>query len=310
MELRFVGVDVAKDRLEVHVLPVAQAFSVSNDESGLAELVSRLQTATPTAIVLEATGGYEVSAAVALAAAQLPVSVVNPRQVRAFARATGQLAKTDAIDARVLASFAQSIRPAARALPDEDTRQLGELVARRRQLVEMLGAESNRRRMVRTAVVRQRLDAHIKWLQQAIRELDTELRDAIRASAVWREHDDLLQSVPGVGPSTSATLLAELPELGQLDRRKIAALAGLAPLNRDSGSLRGRRMIGGGRPVVRRALYMAAVAAIQFNPIIGRFYRRLREGGRPAKLALTAVMRKLLTILNAIVRDRRPWQPA
>lgn len=306
----FVGIDVAKDRLDIHVHPSGERLSVATDEAGLAALVSRLQALAPALIALEATGGYEIDAAVALASAGLPVAVVNPRQIRDFARAHGQLAKTDTLDARIIALFADAVRPAPRPLADAQRQQLGELVTRRRQLLDMLGAEMNRRRLVRDRRVRQRVDAHIAWLEQALQELEHDLRDTIRSSPVWRETDDLLRSVPGVGPVTAYTLIADLPELGHLGRRQIAALVGVAPLNRDSGLLRGRRMIAGGRPAVRRTLYMAALPATRCNPVIARFYRRLVEAGRPPKLALTAAMRKLLTILNAMLRDRRPWQPA
>lgn len=310
MEPLFVGIDVAKRTLDVHVRPTGEAFSVPYDDAGLAQLLTRLRDLRPALIVLEATGGYELTVAALLASDGLPVAVVNPRQIRALARATGCLAKTDAIDARVIAFFAETIRPLAQPLPDDQARRLGELVARRRQLVEMLGAETNRRSHIRDSRVRARLDRHIAWLQQELRDLETELHDTIRSSPVWRETDDLLRSVPGIGPATSAVLIAELPELGHLDRRQIAALAGLAPINRDSGLFRGRRTIGGGRPTIRRALYMATVVAVRRNVVIADFYERLRRGGRPVKVALTAAMRKLLTILNAMLRDRRSWQPA
>ena len=308
-KVAIVGIDVAKDRLEVHVHPTEETFSVSHDESGLATLSGRLHALRPTLVVLEATGGYEVSVAVALAHAQLPLAVVNPRQVRDFARSTGQLAKTDTLDARAIARFAAAVRPAVRPLADEHARALGELVTRRRQLVEMLGAESNRRRLVKARSVQRRIAAHITWLERALQDLETELRETIRSSPVWRETEDLLRSAPGIGPVNACTLIADLPELGRLTRRKIAALVGVAPFNRDSGTLRGRRMIRGGRADVRRALYMATVTAVRRNPALAAFYERLRVG-RPAKVALTAAMRKLLTILNAMLRDRRPWQPA
>jgi transposase len=236
--------------------------------------------------------------------------VVNPRQIRDFARATGHLAKTDALDARVIALFAEAVRPPARPLPDAQAQALGELVARRRQLVDMLGAEANRRRLVRDPQLQRRIAAHIRWLERALEDLETDLHDTIRASPVWRETEDLLRSVPGIGPITAFTLIADLPELGRLTRRKIAALVGVAPFNRDSGTLRGRRMVTGGRAPVRRVLYMATVTATRRNPAIAAFYQRLRAAGRPAKVALTAAMRKLLTILNAILRDHRSWQPA
>jgi len=310
MEPLFVGIDVAKNELAVHIHPSAEAFRVTYDEAGLSQLVARLRQLTPTLIVCEATGGYEITLAVALASAGLPLAVVNPRQVRDLARALGQLAKTDTVDAHTIALFAEKVRPAAQPLADETARRLGELVTRHRQLLEILAGESNRRPLVRDRAVRQRLDAHITWLRREIGDLETDLSTTIRGSAVWRETDDLLRSVPGIGPITSASLIADLPELGQLGRRQIAALAGLAPINRDSGQWRGRRCIGGGRRVVRSALYMATVVAVRYNPVVAAFYARLRAAGRPSKVALTAAMRKLLTILNAMLRDRRAWQPA
>jgi transposase len=310
MERIVVGIDVAKQRLDVHVRPQGEAFSVAADEAGLLALVERVKGLEPTLVVLEATGGYEVPVAAALGSAGLPVAVVNPRQVRDYARATGQLAKTDALDARIIAQFGEAVQPAARPLPDEQARVLGELVARRRQLVEMLAAESNRHRQVRERRVRERIAAHIEWLRRALRELEHDLQDTIRTTPLWRERENLLTSVPGIGDVTAHTLIADLPELGQLDRRRIAALVGVAPLNRDSGSFRGRRIISGGRASVRSVLYMAAVTAIRCNPVIAALYQRLIAAGRPGKVALVAAMRKLLVILNAILRDGRPWQPA
>jgi len=310
MEPLFVGIDVAKDELAIHIHPTAEAFGVPYDEAGLARLLARLHELAPMLIVCEATGGYEIPLAAALASAGLPLAIVNPRQVRDLARALGQLAKTDTVDAKLIALFAEKVRPPAQPLADETARRLGELVTRRRQLLEILAGESNRRPLVRDRTVRRRLDAHIAWLRREIRDLETDLGSTIRGSAAWRETDDLLRSVPGVGPITSASLIAELPELGQLGRRQIAALAGLAPINRDSGQWRGRRCIGGGRRVVRSALYMATVVAVRYNPVLAAFYARLRAAGRPSKVALTASMRKLLTILNAMLRDRRSWQPA
>ena len=305
----YVGIDVAKDHLDLHVRPTGETGRLSYDESGVTALVERLVPLAPTLVVLEATGGYEVTVAAALATAGLAVAVVNPRQIRAYARATGQLAKTDALDARAIALFAEAVHPPARALPDEQARALGELVTRRRQLVEMLGAESNRRRLVRDRQLQRRIAAHVTWLERAIQDVERNLREMIRTTPIWREAEDLLRSVPGIGPVTAFTLLADLPELGRLSRRQIAALVGVAPFNRDSGTLRGRRMIAGGRGAVRRVLYMATVTAVTRNPALAVFYQRLRVG-RPAKVALTAAMRKLLTILNAILRDHRPWQPA
>lgn len=307
---RFVGIDVSKDHLDVHVRPTGDSFRVRYDDAGLVTLVEHLRPLAPAVLVLEATGGYEVPVAATLASAALPVAVVNPRQIRDFARATGQLAKTDTLDARIIALFAEAVRPAARPVPNEQADALGELIARRRQLVDMLGAEHNRRRLLRDRRLQRHLDAHIAWLEEALRRLDQDLTTLVRSTPVWRETDDLLRSVPGIGPVTACTLIADLPELGRLDRRRIAALAGLAPMARDSGAFRGRRMIMGGRPHIRRVLYMATLTAIKHNPAIRAFHRRLVAAGRPGKVALTAAMRKLLTILNAMLRDRRPWQPA
>jgi transposase len=301
---------VSQAQLEVHVRPTAESWCVAADEVGIGALVERLRALGATLIVLEATGGYETLVAVALAEAALPLAIVNPRQIRDFARATGQLAKTDALDARNIAAFAEAVRPPVRPVPDEQARTLGELVARRRQLVEMLGAELNRRRATRQPALRKQLDRHVAWLQEALARLDQDLQRLIRTTPVWRETEDLLRSVPGVGNVTACTLIAELPELGVLNRRAIAALVGVAPFARDSGTLRGRRMIIGGRAAVRRTLYMATLTAIRRNPVITAFYGRLRGTGHPPKVALTAAMRKLLVMLNAILRDRRPWQPA
>ena len=306
----FVGIDVAKDHLDVHIRPTDEAFRVSHDDAGFAVLLARLRAAAPILVVLEASGGYEVTVAAALASASLPLAVVNPRQVRDYARALGQLAKTDRLDARVLARFAETVRPAARPVPDAQAQALGELIARRRQLVDMLVAEQNRRRLLRDRRLQRHVDAHIAWLEEALRRLDHDLTTLVRSTPVWREADDLLRSVPGIGPVTASTLIADLPELGRLDRRRIAALVGLAPFARDSGAFRGRRMIAGGRAPIRRVLYMATLSAIKCNPAIRAFHHRLVTAGRPGKVAITAAMRKLLTILNAMLRDRRPWQPA
>jgi transposase len=306
----FVGIDVAKDRLDVHVRPSEETFSSGNDDPSIRELVTRLQGLAPTLIVLEATGGYEVPVAAALAGAGLPVAVVNPRQIRDFARATGQLAKTDRLDAAATARFAEAIRPPARPLADAAAQALRELVARRRQLRDMLQAETNRQGQARDRRLQQRIGAHVKWLTHALAEVERDLDATIRHSPVWRAQDDLLRSVPGVGDVTAYTLIADVPELGTLTRRQIAALIGVAPISRDSGTLRGRRMIGGGRPPVRKVVYMAALVAVRFNPVIAAFYARLTAAGRPKKVALVAAMRKLLTILNAMTRDQRRWQPA
>jgi transposase len=303
----YVGIDVAKDRLDVAQRPGTEAWWVTNDDRSIADLVARLGALRPTLVVLEATGGIELPVVGALAAAGVPVVVVNPRQVREFARVTGRLAKTDAIDAQVLARFAEAVRPALRPLPDASTHQLGGLVARRRQVIEMLTAEKNRLRTAAPAV-RDHINEHILWLERSLSDLDSELGQVIHSSDIWRAQDNLLQSTPGVGPVLSTTLLAHLPELGSLNRKEIAALVGVAPLNRDSGTLRGRRTVWGGRSDVRTALYMAALAATRFNPVIRAFYQRLESAGKPKKVALTACMRKLLTILNAMMRHQTRWQ--
>ena len=309
MEHTFVGADIAKDQVDVHIRPTDERVQFSRDEAGLAGLVARLQQLGPRLVVLEATGGYEIPVAAALASAGVPVAVVNPRQIRDFARATGQLAKTDALDARIMAQFAEVVQPAVRPLPTAAAQALGDLVARRRQLIEMLGAERNRHQQARDPHLQRRIATHVRWLTKALAELDTTLADTIRSSPIWRARDNLLQSVPGVGDVTAYTLLADLPDLGRLDRRTIAALVGVAPMNRDSGHWRGRRTIAGGRPAVRSVLYMATLTAVRFNPVIAHFSQRLTAAGGPKKVALTAAMRKLLTILNAMLRDQRPWQP-
>ena len=302
-----VGIDVAKDRLDVAQRPGAEAWWVTNDERGIADLVARLRALRPTLVVLEATGGIELHVVGALAAARLAVVVVNPRQTREFAKATGRLAKTDAIDAQVLAQFAEAVRPALRPLPDAATQQLSSVVTRRRQVIEMLTAEKNRLRTAAPAV-RGHIKEHIRWLESSLADLDSELEQAIHSSEVWRAQDNLLQSTPGVGPVLSTTLLAELPELGTLNRKEIAALVGVAPLNRDSGTLRGRRAVWGGRSQVKATLYTAALVAARHNPVIRAFYDRLVAAGKPKKVALTACMRKLLTVLNAMIQHHSPWQ--
>ena len=310
MEQIYVGIDVAKDRLDVHVLPSGEAFAVARDGEGLAALVERLAASRPALIVLEATGGFETVVAAALGAAHLPLAVVNPRQIRDFARALGRLAKTDALDAQAIALFAERIHPEPRPLPDAAAQALAELVMRRRQIVEMMTAERNRRHRLASKRMRKSVDRLLAALQKELSTLEADLDDAIRGTPAWREAEDLLTSVPGVGDKLARTLIADLPELGQLDRKQIAALVGVAPLNRDSGTFRGKRTTWGGRAKVRAALYMAALVAAHHNPILASFYRRLLAAGKAKKLALTAVMRKLLTILNAILRDKTPWQPA
>lgn len=303
----YVGIDVAKEQLDVACRPTDARWTMPHTAGGIARLVRRLGRLHPTLVVLEATGGLELSVASELAA--VPVAVINPRQARHFAKATGRLAKTDALDAAVLAQFAEAVQPAPRPLPDEATRRLGDLVTRRRQLVAMLTAEQNRRSRAAPALQGE-IQGHMDWLEQRVAALDRELSQQIRRSPIWREQDDLLQSMPGVGPILSRTLLAELPELGTLNRRAIAALVGVAPLNRDSGTWRGKRRIGGGRGHVRAVLYMAAVTAARCNASIRAFYQRLRATGKTVKVALTACMRKVLTILNAIIKHRVPWDGA
>jgi transposase len=306
----FVGIDVSKDRLDVHLRPSGQAFAIARDSKALEQLVSDLRGLAPALIVLEATGGFELTVAAALAAAGLPLAVINPRQIRDFARATGRLAKTDALDAQIIALFAERIRPEPRPLADADSQTLAELVARRRQVIEMIGMESNRLHQARDLRVQRTIKATLKTLEAQLAQLDREINDAVKGSPAWRAADDLLTSVPGVGTITSFTLIADLPELGQLDRRRIAALVGVAPINRDSGQMRGRRTIAGGRTDVRNALYMAALSAIRWNPVISKHYQSLVERGRPKKVALVACMRRLLGILNAIIRTKTPWQSA
>jgi transposase len=306
----FVGIDVAKDRLDVHIRPGGEVFAVTRDGNGLAMLVARLQTLAPALVALEATGGYETVVASALGAAQLPLAVVNPRQIGDFARATGKLAKTDRIDAAAIAHFAEAVRPAARPIANVEAQALGELVARRRQVIEMIIAERHRRRMASQRRVIRAIERHLALLQAELSDLESDIDSAIRKSPAWQADADLLASVPGVGKATLRTLIAELPELGHLNRRKIAALVGVAPINRDSGTLRGRRTIAGGRPAVRTALYMAALVASRANPVIAPHYTKLRTAGKTGKQALVACMRRLIVILNAILRDRKPWQPA
>ena len=301
----FVGIDVSKAQLDLALRPEGQ-FSVPNDEAGFAQVLERLRAVPPTLVVLEATGGLEIPLTGVLAAAGVPVVVVNPRQVRDFAKATGRLAKTDALDAQTLAHFAEVIRPELRPLPDEQTQALAAILARRRQLVEMLTAEKNRLASART-LVRKSLRTHIAWLERALHHTDTDLAQAIRESPVWREKEALLRSTPGVGPVMTTTLLANLPELGTLTGKQIAALVGVAPFNRDSGTMRGKRTVWGGRAQVRTVLYMGALVAARFNPVIRAFYQRLCAAGKAKKVVLTACMRKLLIILNAMLKHRTPW---
>jgi transposase len=304
----FIGIDVAKRELEIVERPSGARSTVANNESGIAGLVERLRGTAVALIVIEPTGGYEMPLVAALSSAGLPVVVVNARQVRDFARAVGKLAKTDAIDAAVLAHFAEAVKPELRTLPDELTQTLHDWVARRRQLLEMIGAEEQRLALARRPI-RPQIQTHVEWLRSQVRDVDDELRTAIHNSPVWREQEDLLRTVPGVGPVLASTLLAELPELGRLNRRQIAALVGVAPVNRDSGQHRGTRHSWGGRAAVRTVLYMAAVSASRCNPVIRPFFERLCAAGKPKKVVLTACMRKLLTILNAMMSRRTRWQP-
>jgi transposase len=306
MTYKAVGVDVAKDAVDVCVDGQSAGRMLQTPE-GIDALVRQLQEEAPTVVVMEATGGLELPLAGALSAAGIEVAIVNPRQVRDFAKATGQLAKTDRIDAQVLWAFAVAIRPPARPLKDEDTQALTDLVTRRSQLLQMLMAEKLRLGSARGNVVRKDLRQHIEWLQNRLKASDIGLRQAIESSPIWRVQDDLLQSVPGVGPATTAQLLASLPELGQLNRKQVAALVGVAPYNRDSGAFKGKRSIWGGRSAVRNTLYMATLVATRHNAVIRHFYERLRKAGKPAKVAIVACMRKLLTILNAMVKHQTPW---
>ena len=304
--LSFVGIDVSKERLDVAVRPSGGCDSFRNDELGIKALVNRLTEIHPALVVLEATGGIERQLTRALASAELPIVVINPRQVRDFAKASGQLAKTDIIDAIVLARFAEAIRPAVRPLPDDTLLELRALISRRRQLTEMIVAERNRLSQASKSVKR-RIEAHIRWLQAELGRADKDLDQSIRQSPIWKENENLLRSVPGIGPVVSRTLLAELPELGKLNRKQIAALVGIAPLNRDSGTLRGHRTVWGGRATIRATLYMAALVASRRNAVIRAFYQRLRNAGKAPKVALVACMRKLLTILNSMIKHKTSW---
>ena len=305
----FVGIDVSKSHLDVHVRPTGQAFRVPNTDDGIATLLATVSPLAPAKVVAEATGQLEAPLAAACALAGLPLALVNPRQVRRFAEALNLLAKTDRLDAGVLAHFADAVAPPVRPLPDADTHQLQAIVGRRRQLIDMRTMEVNRLDTAAAAVAKG-IREHVAWLDRRIARVDDELAAAIAASPVWRARDDLLRQVPGIGPATSRVLIADLPELGTLCGKRIAALVGVAPVAHDSGRQRGKRHIAGGRAGVRSALYMACLSAIRFNPVLRVFYRRLRQAGKTGKVALVAAMRKLLVILNAMVRDHRPWTPA
>ena len=309
MDARFVGIDVSKDKLDVHIRPGGEKFVVSRDADGLDELIKRLKPVHAVAIGVEATGGFEQVVAAAVAGAGLPVVIVNPAQVRDFARALGQRAKTDPIDAGVIAHFIEATRPEVRPLRDEQTRLLAELVTRRRQIIQMLVAERQRQQHPLNRAMKKSLARLILALEKELNALDAGIDDALRGCEAWKEKQDLMKSVPGVGDITARTLLAEMPELGTLDRRKIAALAGLAPYTQSSGKWKGKSFIVGGRSSVRSVLYMAAMTAIRANPLLKDFYQELLVRGKAKRAALIAVARKLLTILNAIIRDKKPWTP-
>jgi transposase len=304
----FVGIDVSSKFLDVDTLPVSCRFSKPNTEDGIASLVSHLKPLNPQIVLLEATGGYEIPVAYALYEAGLPVVVMNPKNLRHFAKALGRLAKTDKLDAQVLALYAQTLQPQVRPLKEREQLELANLMTRRRQLQGMIGMERNRRRTC-TPKVRVNIDRSLAHLEQLLKDLDQEIHDAIRRTPLWQENSEILQSFGGIGPKVSASLIANMPELGTLPRTKATALAGLAPMNRDSGQYRGQRKIQGGRPAVRQALYMAALVASQHNPVIKEFYQRLRLAGKPAKSALTACMHKILVILNAMLKNRTYWNP-
>ena len=304
----YIGIDVSKATLDVASLPDGESWAVPNDDHGLAELAPRLVALAPALVVLEATGGFELLAAITLAKVGLPIAVVNPRQVRDFAKAMGRLAKTDALDAGILAAFAERVRPEARPLPDDAALLLESLLTRRRQIVDMVTAETNRLGFARGPVKRD-ISQHIRWLEKRLNDVDGDLQDAVTASPLYHAKAALLRSVPGVGQVTTLTLLATLPELGQLTRHQIAALVGVAPMNRDSGTMRGKRRVWGGRAPVRAVLYMATLVGLKHNPVLRAFYERLRAAGKPFKVAATACMRKLLTILNAMLHQNRRWDP-
>lgn len=310
MDAIYVGIDVSKDRLDVHVLPSGQAFVVRRDGKGLNELVEQLGNVRPQLIAVEATGGFETIVAAAIAGAHLPLAVVNPAQVRHFAQAVGKRAKTDPIDAAVIARFAEAVKPEPRELPDEAARLLSELVGRRAQVIEMLVAERQRERRASAVRVRKSLARHIAALEKELPEIDRDIDTMVRGSPVWREKEDLLISFPGVAHTIARSVLAQLPELGRLTRRQIASLVGLAPFTRQSGQWKGKSMIAGGRPLARGAIFMAAFSAIRCNPVLRQFYQRLLSRGKPKMVALIAVARKVLVVLNAILRDKNPWQPA
>jgi len=303
----FIGIDIAKDKIDISILPSGECWTAGITPTALSETIDRLTALKPTNIVMEATGGYETRFAASLATAGLPVAIVNPRQIRDFARALGILAKTDAIDAQVIALFAEKVQPECRPLPTDDERTLKELIVRRHQLVDMRTSESNRRQQIVSQQVYESITTLIESINHQIDDIEREIDNRIKTSPVWRAKDNLLQSVPGIGKTTASMLIVALPELGTLNRRQIASLVGLAPMNRDSGMFRGRRMITGGRASIRAGLYMPILSAVRCNPKIKPFYDRLIAAGKLEKVALTACMRKLLTMLNAIVRENQPW---
>lgn len=307
-EAVFVGVDVSGSWLDIAVIPLDKKLRFSNNEAGIKKLTETLEGLGPELVVMESTGGLEMPLAGALGVAKLPVSIVNPRQIRDFARAIGKLAKTDAIDAQVIARFADRVRPEPRPLPSGAAQELSEMLARRQQVLEILGAEKNRLKRAGTLKVKARIQTHISFLEEELSGIDKELKEAIEESPLWREKDDLLRGVPGIGPVASMTILSELPELGELTGKQLAALAGVAPINRDSGFFRGKRRIGGGRAKVRRALYMGALVATKHNPVISAFYQRLLAAGKPKKVAIVACMHKLIIILNAMLKHGNAWQ--
>ena len=305
---RFVGIDISKDHLDLHVRPDDRHQGFSYDNDGLARLLEMIKELRPQLIVMEATGGYEQRVVAVLAAQQLPVAVINARRVREFAKATGQLAKTDRLDAAVLSDFAEKLRPSVTALPDESREQLKALLARRRQIVEMITAENNRQ-LTAPKTIQREIRAHIDWLKKRLKKVDDDLGHSIKASPIWKAKDDILQSIPGIGPTASRTMLGILPELGTLNRRTIAALVGVAPMNQDSGKWRGRRRVQGGRTMVRNTLFMCTLVAVKHNPVIHVLYQRLLSAGKPKMVAITACMRKLLIILNAMLKTNSHWSP-
>ena len=309
MNTIFVGIDVSKDKFDVHIRPIDQTQTFPYDETGLADVIEALKQVQPQVIVIEATGGYERRLVAALLTNQLPVAVINPQRVRHFAKATGQLAKSDSIDAAVLSLFAQMLQPQPRPLPDDFTEELRDLLARRRQIIDMIVAEKNRLETARQPI-RGQIVQHIKWLEKRLLSIDKDLNQRIQSSPTWKAKDDLLQSVPSIGPVGSSSLLIQVPELGDLHRRQIAALVGVAPMNQDSGRFHGRRSVQGGRASVRSTLYMCTLVAIRHNPVIKAFYQRLVQSGKLKMVALIASMRKLLTILNSMLKHNRPWDPS